>query len=275
TSDDVPVVLHDVHLDTVTNVAAVFAGRKRDDGRYYAIDFTLAEIKSLRVTERIDLKTGKPVFPGRFPAGKGRFEVPTLVEELELIEGLNRSTGKNIGIYPEIKKPAWHRAQGKDISRGVLHVLDDYGYRSSEDACYVQCFDPAETRRLRKEFGCGLQLVQLIGENDWKEAPCDYDALRTAAGLRQIAEYADGIGPALQHVLSGADRDGKPLVTPLVESAHRHGLVVHPYTLRADDLPEWCDDFDALLRMCYGDAGVDGLFTDFPDRAARVRDGLG
>lgn len=275
TADDVPVVLHDVHLDTVTDVIAAFPDRKRDDGRYYAVDFTVAEIKSLRVTERIDLKTGQAVFPGRFPAGKGRFEVPTLAEELELVGGLNRSTGKNIGVYPEIKKPAWHRAQGRDISRIVLGVLNEYGFRSREDACFVQCFDPAETRRLREELGSALRLVQLIGENDWKEAACDYDAMRTSAGLRQVAEYADGIGPALQHVLRGIASDGAPQVTSLVDAAHQQGLVVHPYTLRLDDLPDWCDDFDSLLRMCFVDARVDGLFTDFPDRAARVRDALG
>ncbi|MBX3436522.1 MAG: glycerophosphodiester phosphodiesterase [Planctomycetaceae bacterium] len=274
TADDVPVVLHDVHLDTVTNVASVYPGRHRDDGRFYAIDFMLAEIKTLRVTERINLKTGRQVFPGRFPAGQGRFEVPTLAEEIEMIQGLNRSSGKRIGIYPEIKQPAWHRAQGKDISRIVVNALHDYGYRSREDACFVQCFDPIEARRIREDLGCQLRIVQLIGENSWKEAASDYDAMRTSEGLRRVAEYAEGIGPALPQVISGVTVDRAAIVTPLVAAAHEQGLVVHPYTLRADDLPKWCNDFDSLLRMCYVDANVDGLFTDFPDRAARVRDAV-
>src|SRR5262249_26330393 len=63
TRADQPLVLHDVHLDTVTDVAEVFPDRKRPDGRFYALDFTLAEIQSLRVTERIDPKTKRPVFP--------------------------------------------------------------------------------------------------------------------------------------------------------------------------------------------------------------------
>jgi glycerophosphoryl diester phosphodiesterase len=74
--------------------------------------------------------------------------------------------------------------------------------------------------------------------------------------------------------VSGVDAVGAAIVTPLVKAAHRHGLVVHPYTFRADALPEWCADFDMLLRLFYIDAAVDGLFTDFPDRAARVRDSL-
>ncbi len=275
TADDVPIVLHDIFLDTVTNVAAMFADRKREDGRYYAIDFTLDEIKLLHVTERIDHETGEVVFPGRFPAGKSRFEVPTLTEEIELVQGLNRSTGKSVGIYPEIKQPAFHREQGKDISRKVLEVLTQYGFRSREDACFVQCFDAAETRRLRQDLDCQLRLVQLIYETEWAETPSEFNAARTGEAMRKIAEYADGLGPLLTLVVSGLDSNGQPVRTPLVEAAHQQGLVVHPWTFRADGMPEWCDDFDALLRMFYVDAEVDGLFSDFPDRAARVRDCLG
>ena len=274
TADDVPVVLHDVHLDTVTDVAAKFAERRRDDGRYYALDFTIDEIKSLKVTERISLKTGKAIYPKRFPIRQGDFSVPTLAEELEFIHGLNRSTGKNVGVYPEIKKPAWHREQGKDVSRIVLQVLSEHGYEAKDDACYLQCFDAAECRRLRDELGWQGRLVQLIGQNQWKESTTDYDALRTADGLRQISEYADGIGPAISQVVSGVDAHGQPEATSLVAEAHRLGMAVHPYTARADDLPDWAGDIDSLLTALYRDAAVDGLFCDFPDHAARVRDSI-
>lgn len=266
TRDDVPVVLHDVHLDTVSDVAARFPQRARDDGRYYAIDFTLAEIRTLQVTERIDHRTGRAVFPGRFPVGESRFAVPTLQEELELIRGLNRSTGREVGVYPEIKAPAFHRREGKDISRIVLAVLDEAGYRGREDRAYVQCFDPAETRRLREEVGTELKLIQLIGENSWGEAETDYEAMRRPEGLRRIAEYADGIGPSLSHIV-GVDDDGGPMVTPLVVEAHRLGLAVHPYTFRTDALPDYAEDFDGMLDLFVNEAGIDGLFTDFPDRA--------
>ena len=99
--DDVPVVLHDVHIDTVTDVAKVFPARKRADGRYYALDFTVAELKRLRVSERFNAKTGARVFPGRFPAGLAEFRISTLEEELQLIQGLNQCTGRVAGIYPE------------------------------------------------------------------------------------------------------------------------------------------------------------------------------
>src|SRR6266478_3317261 len=107
--DGVPVVMHDIHVDTVTDVARRFPDRKRADGRYYAIDFTLAELKSLHITERFNPKTGRAVYEGRFPLWQSTFAIPTLEEELQLIQGLNRSTGRNVGIYPEIKSPSWHR----------------------------------------------------------------------------------------------------------------------------------------------------------------------
>jgi glycerophosphoryl diester phosphodiesterase len=267
TKDDVPIVLHDIHLDTVTDVSRQFPDRARGDGRYYAIDFTLAEIRSLKAGERFDRKTGQAVYPRRFPVGVGRFQIPTLQEELELIRGLNQSTGRAAGVYPEIKAPAFHRREGRDISRIVLNVLSAAGYTARADAIYVQCFDAAEMRRLREELHTDLNLIQLIGENDWKESTTDYDALRTDDGLRAVAEYADGIGPSLNHIITGIDSRGRPVMSSLVEDAHRHGLAVHPYTLRADALPDYAADFEVLLDLVVHRAGVDGLFTDFPDLA--------
>lgn len=272
--DDQPIVLHDVHLDTVTNVSEAFPDRSRSDGRYYAVDFTLDEIKALRVHERIDLKTGEAVYPNRFPVGKAEFRVPSLAEEIELIQGLNKSTGRNVGIYTEIKKPAWHRAQGKDISRIVLDTLHGYGYRMKQDKCYLQCFDPRETRRVRRELSCQLRLIQLIGDNDWAEAGTDFDRLRTPGGMREIAEYADGIGPWMPQVVSGLDESGQPIITNLVKNAQANGLEVHPFTFRVDALPDYADSFEQLLQTFFESAQVDGIFTDFPDRAVSfVRSG--
>lgn len=262
--DDVPIVLHDIHLDTVTDVAKRFPAKKREDGRFYAIDFTVAELKQLAAGERFDPRTGAAVFPKRFPVGKGAFQIPTLEEELQLIQGLNTSTGREAGVYPEIKEPAWHRRQGKDISRLVLEVLGRYGYRAKTDKVYLQCFDAAEVKRIRTELGYKGRLVQLIEGS--RPLLDEHAALRTAAGLAEIAKVADGIGPALPDVVRRGD-DGTLLATSLVRDAHALGLEVHPYTFRADALPPGAGTLEDLLRLALVDIGVDGVFTDHPDRA--------
>ena len=262
TKDDHPIVIHDIQLDAVTDVSDVFPDRARSDGRFYAIDFTLSEIKTLRVTERIDLRTKSAVYPKRFPEGESHFQVPTLAEEIELIQGLNRSTGRNIGIYTEIKSPAWHREQGKDISKMVLTVLNRYGYNDKSDNAYLQCFDQSEIRRIRYELDSGLKLIQLISGAD-----ADFDVLRTPGGLKKLSAYVDGIGPSMSNIIKGRDKDGKLIFTTLVKDAHKVGLEVHTYTFRADALPEYVKTFDELLHIFLVDAKVDGIFTDFPDLA--------
>ena len=270
TRDSEAIVLHDIYLDTVTNVVDVFPGRARTDGRYYAIDFSLAEIRQLRINERVNLETGQAVYPQRFPVGDSVFYIPTLAEEIELIHGLNKSRNRNVGLYPEIKSPAWHRGEGKDISQVVLGVLNRHGYQSSGDNIFLQCFDADENRRLREEFETRLKLVQLIGDNQWNETTTDFDQLRTAQGLAKVAKYAQAIGPGLNHLVNGTDHAGKPIASTLVKSAHELGLKVHPYTVRVEDIPTFVDNFDDLLQYLFNEAQVDGIFTDFPDRAVSI-----
>ncbi|QDV58924.1 glycerophosphodiester phosphodiesterase [Rosistilla oblonga] len=272
--DDVPLVLHDVHLDTVTDVRQRFPERARDDGRFYAIDLTLDELKSLSVSERFDPVTGQAVFPNRFPMGLSQFRIATLAEELELIQGLNDSTGRDVGIYTEIKRPVWHRQQGKDISQITLAVLNKYGYANRSDNVYVQCFDAVENRRLRDELGCQIRLVQLLEDDDWGRATAEYDLAAAESDLQTIAQYADAIGPSMNVVVvPHANRQGY-LCTPLVELAHRCGLKVHPWTLRADALPQYVDSFERLIEIALFEADADGVFSDFPDVTVATRDRL-
>jgi glycerophosphoryl diester phosphodiesterase len=264
--DDVPVVLHDVHIDTVTDVAQRFPDRKRPDGRFYAIDFTASELKQLAASERFDPRTGRAVYPSRFPVGQGSFQVPTLEEELQLIQGLNRTTGREAGVYPEIKYPAWHRAQGRDPSRIVVSLLARYGYKTKADKVYLQCFEPVEVKRIRAELGYQGRLVQLIEGGGTDRDTAEQKHLRTTAGLAEIAKVVDGIGPSLVDLVTRKP-DGTLAATTLVRDAHAQGLVVHPYTFRADAVPPGVPSFDDLLRLAFIDMGVEGVFTDHPDRA--------
>jgi len=267
--DGTPIVLHDIHLDSTTDVAQRFPERARADGRYYAIDFDLAEIRQLRVHERTRVggAPGEAVYPARFPVDAALFTVPTLAEEIELLAGLDRSRGCRTGLYVELKHPNWHRREGQDICTAVLEILRSTGYANRPDQVFLQCFDDQTLRDLRAALDTPLPLIQLIGANHWGEdSAVDYDYLRTPAGLEDVASYAQGIGPWLSHIYLGRTASGGARLSPLVGDAQARGLAVHPYTFRCDELPEGIDSFAQLLDIVIRQAGVDGLFTDFPDR---------
>lgn len=243
--DNVPIVIHDIHLETVTDVIAKFPDRKRKDGSYYVIDFTFKELLQLNVTERFDHKTNKAVYKNRFPLWKSSFRLHSLQDEIELIQGLNKSTGNNIGIYPEIKEPAFHNNEGKDISKVVLKVLANYGYTSKKDNCILQCFDAKELKRIRTGLNSELYLVQLI------------EFKKEELKLKEFASYADGIG----HWYKSMSKN-------FVKDAHSLNLKVHAYTFRVDDLGDF-NSFDALLNFGFNTLELDGIFTDFPDKVVQ------
>jgi len=241
--DDIPIVIHDIHLETVTNVAEVFPNRKREDGAFYVIDFTFEELKQLRVHERFNPKTGKAIYPNRFPKNKSRFSLHSLAEEIELIQGLNHSTGKNIGIYPEIKAPKFHNEEGKDISKIVLKTLTEYGYTTKSDNCLLQCFDAKELERIRKELNSELYLVQLLEfESEIEQIP-------------HYATYADALGPWYALL-----EDGR-----VMELTTKYQLPVHTFTIRADQLGAFTS-MEELLEKVFLEYQVDGVFTDQPDK---------
>ncbi len=267
TKDAVPIVLHDILLDSTTDVATIFPDRARADGHFYAIDFSLAEIRRLRAHERRAPGRGdSSVFPARFPAGPGLSGVPTLAEEIRLVEGLNRSRGMHTGLYIELKAPQFHNAEGMDIARAVLDVLEKEGLSEAREHVFLQCFDPPTLKYLKNTLQTSLPLIQLIGDNSWGEdGGTDYDYLRSDEGLAEIARYADGIGPWIRQIYTGRDAEGKAAVTDLVARAHRANLLVHPFTFRRDALPPGISSYRELLDLFIGQIGVDGVFTDFPD----------
>jgi glycerophosphoryl diester phosphodiesterase len=291
TKDNQLVVLHDPYLDRVTNVAQLFPHRSRQvfgSKRWLAIDFTLAEIKQLEMTEgfSIDPNTGKkvPNYANRFPLFKSSFKVPTLGEEIELIQGLNHSRNMNIGLYVEIKAPWFHLMEKKDISLAVLKVLKDYGYSKKSDKVFVQCFDPDETKRIHDKLlpklDMDLQLVQLIAETSWGETmrmkdgklvPYQYDWMKEVGAMEKIKKFADGIGPWVPMIIDNESSKDNIMLTGLVEQAHRNQLVVHPFTLRMEksQIPHYAKDFEDLVTIVLYKANADGIFTDFPDHAIK------
>ena len=242
TRDGVFICLHDIHLEDTTDVESRYPERQRKDGHYYAADFSLAEIETLQVHERLER---------RFPQGQSSFDVPTFRKMIELVQGLNSTTGKNIGIYPELKAGAWHRRQGLAMEERFLTLVREYGYQGPDAPIFVQSFEPESLAELRR-LGSRLPQVLLLGDRpqsrDWV----------SSEGLERASELANGIGPSKSLI----EKD-----PALVGRAHRQGLVVHPYTFRADDLGDGYESLDGELERFYADYGVDGLFTDHPDVA--------
>lgn len=242
TGDGHFICLHDIHLEATTNVEEVFPDRAREDGRWYAADFTVEEIGRLEAVERLD---------GRFPKGVGRFRVPTFAEMIELVQGMNRSSGRNVGIYPELKAPAWHRAEGLPMEEALLEVLERHGYREPGARVFVQSFEPESLKRLRA-LGSKLPQVLLMAEVE------QYRRFLSPEGMAGIVDFADGIGPAKTMI----ERQRE-----IVVWAQEAGLLVHPYTFRADQTPSRYGSPVEEIRSHLFGFGVNGVFTDHPDVA--------
>ncbi|MFP6580928.1 MAG: glycerophosphodiester phosphodiesterase family protein [Candidatus Hydrogenedentota bacterium] len=242
TKDNVFICLHDIHLEGTTNVEEVFPDRHRKDGSWYPIDFTLAEIKTLRNHERLD---------DRFPLGKSNFEIPTFREMIELVQGLNQTTGREAGIYPELKGPAFHAKEGHPVEAALLSILTEYGYEGSDAKVFIQSFEIDSLRKIRNEFNSKLPLIMVMGDA----------SLLDKKGLDDLATFVNGIGPSKSLV----ERDPN-----IVKEAHARGLKVHPYTFRADAYSKRkYDSFEKELDTFYNTYKVDGVFTDFPDQVVR------
>lgn len=243
TKDRQFICLHDIELGETTNVEEVFPERKRENGKYYAADFTLAEIRQLRAESRMS---------GRFAPKLDGFRVATFVEAIELIQALNASSGRNVGIYPELKQPGWHREQGLPMEAVFMELVTRYGYVGPDARIFVQCFEAASLKQMREELGSELPQILLVGGNN-PEQP----ALQ-AEGLAEAATYAQGIGPSRVLI------EQRPAIVSL---AHDAGLLVHPYTFLKEVVASKYPSLEAELRHYFFAFQVDGLFTDFPDAA--------
>ena len=267
TKDGHLIVMHDLTLDATTNVEDVFPGRKNKKAKYNVIDLNLNEIKLLKVHERSSRQTKDASFPSRFPIEAQIFEVPTLDEMILLVKGLSKSFGRNMGLYIELKAPEIHRKHKLDPAKTLLNLLKHHGYQDASDPIFIQSFDSETLKSLRFEHKTRLRLIQLIGENQWKLSATDFTYLKSKNGMKEVSQYADGIGPWMNQVVTGIDFSGKAQITDLIENARRHDLLIHPYTFRADRLPSYVSSFEELLNIFFNEVQIDGIFTDFPDLA--------
>ena len=289
TRDGHLVARHENDITGTTDVAAhpEFADRRTtkvvDGARltgWFTEDFTLAELKTLRAVERIPgIRQENTLFDGRAT-------IPTLEEVIALARSEGRRLHRTVGIYPETKHPSYFASIGLPLERRLVDVLDRYGYRDASDPVFVQSFEVGNLRELARMTR--VRLVQLVAGSG---SPADsgatgptYADLITPAGLREVARYADAIGPD-KNLVVPRDAQGRLLApTHLVEDAHAARLAVHPYTFRAENTFLPTDFRRGTDPAAFGDVlseyalfyrlGVDGVFSDQADLAVAARDGV-
>lgn len=305
TKDNHLIARHEPMLDGTTDVASKFGADRKTtrmlDGvsttAYFAQDFTLAEIKTLRAIQPNS---------GRDQSYNGLYEIPTLDEVIALAQSKSSQLGRTIGIYPEIKHSTFHADTfGANAIEDALVAKLHAAYGNSGSApVFIQSFESANLQYLNTQTD--IKLVQLIDADDVRPdgsmslvAPYDkpYDFavsgdprtfldLLSPAGLAFVKGYADGIGPwkpyLLTTVADGVDRDGNGVVnsrdrliigsTGVIEDAHEAGLLVHAFTFRNDANGSsygFANGEDEISY--YYQLGLDGLFTDFPDTGVAGR----
>lgn len=256
TKDGHLIARHDAYLSTTTNVSdiAAFADRKRYEpylamSDWFVSDFTLAEIKSLRARQP---------FAGRSLAYDDLYDIPTFEEILSLARRASHDLGRDVGIYPETKHPAYFEGLGLSFDDALLSHLIRFGYEGAGAFTCIQSFEAAILKRLAKRTE--TPLIYLLEKHD---VP---DEVTRDRILNEAATYASGVGPNKGLLIDDDGRD-----TGFVEAAHALGLEVHPWTFRTDQLPQNAASADDEYFM-YFDLGVDALFSDFSDQAIAARD---
>ncbi|MFE7135703.1 glycerophosphodiester phosphodiesterase [Streptomyces sp. NPDC057638] len=290
TRDGHLVCRHENDITGTTDVARrpEFAARrttKTVDGQSYTgwftEDFTLAELKTLRATERI------PRTRPRNTLYDGRWTIPTFEEVLRWAEREGRRRGRPVWLHVETKHPTYFRGLGLGLEEPLARLLRRYGRDGRDAPVFLQSFEPSSMRRMARLVAAPrVVLLDAAGTRPWDFVvagdPRTVDDLITPRGLRWIASFAQGIGPTFALVIP-RDAEGRlTRPTTLVRDAHRADLLVHPYTLRNENqflpLDHQRDDDPATpatdpggygdvfgLYQRYFATGIDGVFTDHPD----------
>ncbi len=306
TKDGVLIVRHEPNITETTDVAThpEFAARKTTktiDGEaqtgWFADDFTLAEIKTLRAKERL---------PFRDHSYDGQFEIVTFQQVIDLAKAESAARGRVIGVIPETKHPSYFRAEGLPLEEKMLAALNAAGWHDETAPVIIQSFEVGNLKRLHAVTR--LRLIQLTdgiavrpdGSIDYNQ-PYDfvlagdkrtYGDLLTPKGLAEIATYAWAIGPWKRAIISVRNiiKDGQPVdldgdgkiteadtvslpPSHVVADAHAVGLKVMPFTFRNECVflasDYGCDPLKEY--QAFFATGVDGLFSDSADKAVAAR----
>lgn len=287
TRDGVLVDRHEPEISGTTDVAdhPEFADRKTTkqvDGEaitgWFVDDFTLAELKTLRAKERLGQLRPESA------AYDGQFDVPTFEEVLELRKELSRSSGRTIGVIPEIKHSTYLHDEGFDPEAEITRLIQRHGLNRHNAPVWVQSFELTALKELRGHGYRGRSTFLTTaggGPYDLRGEGTTYAELTTAESMQGLAEWIDGFGPSKQQIIPWkADGTlGEP--TSFVADAHAAGLEVTSWTFRAENtfLPvdyRTGDDPGTHGRIvdelvAHFEAGIDGAFCDQPDVCVAAR----
>lgn len=293
TKDGVLVARHENEIGLTTDVAdrPEFAARRRSamiDGKpaegWFTEDFTLEELKTLRCRERL------PALRPQNLEYNDQEAIPTLSEVIDLVLAESVRSGRSIGLYPELKHPAYFAARGIDVTVPLLAELNRNGFDRRDSPVFIQCFELGALQKLRSQTS--VRLVMLI---DAQGQPADFAAtgdsrtyadFLTMPGLRALRRVVDGIGPHKGLLIPRDATNASRTPTDLVGRAHAAGLLVHPWTFRAENafLPTelrlgdpTAADYErrhGLLQVelkTFLALGIDGVFCDFTAAAVAAR----
>ncbi|GAA2883540.1 glycerophosphoryl diester phosphodiesterase [Actinoplanes cyaneus] len=285
TKDGVLVCRHEPEIGGTTDVAShpEFAARKRTvvlDGvsvtGWWTQDFTLAELKTLRATERIPgTRQHNTLFDGLF-------EVPTFQEVLDLRKRLVKELGRDIGVFPETKHPSFFRSIGLELETPLVKILRRNGLDRRGAKVFIQSFEAKNLKTLADHYRVEVPLVFLTSASGTPFGDTrTYADYLTPAGLEELSEYADGLGPDKSQIIPRTADGTLGTPTSLVRDAHRAGLKVIPYTFRAENTFLPAELRTGTDPAAYGKAiaeqitflrtGIDGLFTDQTDIGVLAR----
>lgn len=286
TKDGVLVCRHEPEIGGTTDVAQrpEFADRettKSLDGKdltgWFAEDFTLAELRTLRAVERL------PEERQQNTIYDGLWTVPTFEEVLNLREDLSKELHREIGVYPETKHPTYFRDLDMPLEEKLVPLLKKFGLNRHNAPVRVQSFELKNLLMMREDMGVKVPLVFLAGASGGPYGDDrTYAELLNPSGMATYADRIDGLGPSLTLIIALKSDGSLGAPTDLVKDAHAYGLEVCPYTVRAensflpadyrvgDDATDYGRVIDFLMKL-YA-TGIDGIFTDNPDIGVVARE---
>lgn len=294
TKDGVLVARHENFLNETTDVALrpEFAAKRVTrtiDGitlnGWFTEDFTLAELKTLRAVERLPKVRPKNTQYDRM------FQILTWDEIIDFAAANAATTGKVIGLIPELKHSTYFAAIGLPLEDRFLASIAAHEY-TQRCPLVVQSFEVANLKYLRSVLGKrpNIRLMQLVERGrpaDVVAAGGDltFEKMCTPQGLKEMARYADIVAPPTRALipLLADGRLGQP--TALIADAHSAGLLVHTWTFRPENRFLAADfrndqgedarhDNGSVAEMRrYIEAGIDGFFSDDSALGRRAIDG--